>query len=284
MFAAVRINKAALAAVITAIVILCAGAARELKASGEEESGIALPIVMYHSVLKDQSRAGEYIVTLSELEEDIKYILSQGYTPVFCSEVEDYVNGSGSLPKKPIIISFDDGCYNNFYYVLPLLQKYKVKAVFSIVGQWCMAAGEGAEPNPAYSYASIENLKTMYSSGYCEIADHSWDMHALDGRRGVSQQSGETEEQYRRALYNDVTQAQKLLKQSGMEPKVFTYPYGINGKLTEKIIKELGFDMTLGCEERTNYVAKGDYGCLWNMGRYNRPSGVDREEFFEKMG
>ncbi len=283
MFASLRINKWAVFTVLTALAILSSGLVRELKAAGDDGGAVSVPIVMYHSVRNDPDAAGEYVVTVEELEEDIRYILENGYKPVFCSELEDFVDSDGELPEKPIVITFDDGSYNNFYYVLPLLQKYHVKAVFSVVGQWCMAAAEGAEPSPVYSYMDIDNLKTMYSSGYCEIANHSWDMHELGERRGAGRMAGESEEDYRRAVYNDVTQAQKLLSQSGMTPVTYAYPYGICGDMGEQLMKEAGFDVTLSCEERVNKVAKGDYECLRFMGRFNRPSGADRKKFFSRL-
>ena len=39
------------------------------------------------------------------------------------------------LPEKPIVITFDDGYYNNYLNVFPLLQEYQAKAVISIIGK-----------------------------------------------------------------------------------------------------------------------------------------------------
>lgn len=282
MFASIRIYKLALLMAAAALAVLCSGLFREMRASGDD-GGTDVPIIMYHGVVKDESLAGDYVVTVGELESDIRYILESGYSPVFCSDLAEFVYSKGELPEKPIVLTFDDGCYNNFYYVLPLLEKYKVKAVFSVVGEWCAAAGEEACPDPAYSTMDGENLKSMALSGYCEIANHSWDLHGLEERKGVCRAEGESGGDYARMFRNDTYKAHKFIESAGAEPRTYAYPYGFWSEESADIIREFGYDVTLTCEERINRVAKGDFGCLEEMGRFNRPSGISSEEFFSPL-
>ena len=39
------------------------------------KEGIEVPILMYHSVLKDTNRSGKYVITPSQMEDDLKYLL-----------------------------------------------------------------------------------------------------------------------------------------------------------------------------------------------------------------
>lgn len=246
--------------------------------SGAEADGIAVPIIMYHSVVKDASLAGEYIVTVDELEADIRGLLERGYTTVFCSEIADYAEGveGAQLPEKPVALTFDDGCYNNFYYVLPLLEKYDVKATFAIVGEWCAQAAEEEQPSPVYSYMDSDNLRTLVLSGRCELANHGYEMHSLEGRRGMLPLGGESGEDYRRTLWGDLTSVKKLFEKCGQQTTdVLAYPYGFAEELTEELAAQLGYRVTLSCEERVNVVAVGDSGCTKMMGRFNRASGRD---------
>ena len=42
--------------------------------------------------------------------------------------------------------------------------------------------------------------------------------------------------------------------------------------------------MAFTCEERVNIIKKAEPERLFGLGRYNRPSGISSESFFEKMG
>ena len=99
----------------------------------KKTDGIKLPIIMYHSIVKNEDRSGEYVITPIELEKDLLYLKQNGYTTVFVNDVIRYVKRGGELPEKPIILSFDDGTYNYREYLLPLLEKYDMKATVSIV-------------------------------------------------------------------------------------------------------------------------------------------------------
>ena len=122
------------------------------------KSQIELPILMYHSMLKDPVKPSQYIVSPDLFEKDLKYIRKKGYTPVFMKEVIDYVNGTGSLPKKPIVLSFDDGYYNNYYYAFPLLKKYKMKAVISVVGKLSDDFSQTPDENPNYAHLTWDDI------------------------------------------------------------------------------------------------------------------------------
>ena len=96
---------------------------------------VTLPIIMYHSINEKNDKDSDYIVSPKLFEKDLAYIKKKGYTPVFMKDVISYVEGDGKLPKKPIVISFDDGYFNNYYYAYPLLRKYDMKAVNIYSGQ-----------------------------------------------------------------------------------------------------------------------------------------------------
>lgn len=250
------------------------------QASAPLETGVSLPAIMYHSIYKDPGES-RYIVTPSQLESDLEFIKQNGFTTVSCAEIISYRQGNTNLPDKPILLTFDDGCYNFLTNVLPLLEKYDMCCTLSPVGRYTVAAGEGRDKDPAYSYLSAEDLKTVLASGRVELANHSFDMHSLDERRGSRQMATETFEQYRRALFNDVFEAQRLFRDElGIEPKVYTYPYGLSCAAGEMLLEMCGFELLLGCEETPNLIRRGD--SLLTLGRFNRDPSLSTAEFMSR--
>ncbi len=147
MFCTLRINRRrlvlTLAAVLAGILLGFAGintAIRQAYAaqtdSMEKQEGVRLPIIMYHSMLKDQSRQGQYVISPDTFESDLKYLKAHGYTSVTMQELIDYVKKGAPLPEKPIVLSFDDGYYNNYLYAYPLAKQYGFKIVIAPIGYY----------------------------------------------------------------------------------------------------------------------------------------------------
>lgn len=274
-----------LAVGICAAVILGIGwisKSREDALAAAEEPGVALPIVMYHSILNDPNRAGKYIVTPAQVESDLVYLKEKGYTTVTMAEVIDYVNGRGNLPEKPIVISLDDGNYNNYSYLYPLLEKYDMKAVISVIGKYSDLYSQSQEkPNNNYSNLTWETMREMEASGRVEIQSHTYDMHGKNSRKGLSKKPGESDQTYLSEIYADLyTMQDRMEMELGHKANTLAYPFGAMTDLAQQVVEDLGFRATLSCRERISRVVKGEPETLWDLGRFNRGSGKSTEEFF----
>lgn len=257
------------------------GAAAQTTA--EMETGIQLPVIMYHSILKDQARAGQYVLSPDALASDLDYLKKAGYQTVSVAELLDYVDGTGDLPEKPVMITFDDGYYNNYLYAYPLLQERGMKAVVSVIGAETARYTETGQENAYWSYLSEERLREMEESGVFEIQNHSYDLHETNGRKGCLKRRGEDDSAYRSLLTEDTQKAQALLADAGVAvPLCYAYPYGACNRETEEVLKGLGFRCTLGCSEKMNTITRNP-DCLFLLGRFNRPSGISSSAFFAKV-
>lgn len=248
------------------------------------EDYIEVPIIMYHSILKDPSRSNKYTVTPTVLEEDLKYIKDKGYTTVTITDLISYVYDNKPLPENPIVLTFDDGHYNNYGYLFPLLEKYDMKAVISIVGSYTDKFTETDEANLNYSYLRWKDIKELMDTGRIEFQNHTYNLHSNTGKRiGTKKMKGETDEHYKNVLEEDILKLQQEFEENtNYIPQCFTYPFGGISNASLDIIKELGFKASLSCEQGINKLTKNP-NSLYLLKRYNRPSYISTYNFFQKI-
>ncbi|WP_024833204.1 polysaccharide deacetylase family protein [Ruminiclostridium josui] len=248
-------------------------------------NGIRLPIVMYHGTIPKSKDLGKFVITPKELESDIKYLKDHGYTSITMTDLINYVYNDGELPSKPVMLTFDDGYYNNYIYATPILKNYNMKAVISVVGEFTEASTKIPENNVQYSYVTWEQIKNMNDSGIYEIQNHTYNLHKYNKNRlGAKKNKNESIEAYKDLLLSDVGLLQQKLKElAGVEPNTFTYPFGYICNDSIPILKEMGFKATLTCAEGVNIINKNKKDILFGLKRKNRPHGVSTESFFKNF-
>lgn len=130
-----------------------------------------LPILMYHRVVSEKPHDSKFniYVTTQELEFQLINLKQRGFTSTTFKELY-----SGCQPKKPILLTFDDGYKDNYDNLLPLLKKHKMKATIFVVGdrnlltnKWDAELGESSFP-----LMNNEQIKECHQSGLIEIASH----------------------------------------------------------------------------------------------------------------
>ena len=244
---------------------------------------IKVPIIMYHQILKDSKTWGKYVISPDDFEKDLIYLMEKGYTTVDMQDLIDFVYNNKELPTKPIMITFDDGYLTAQVYILPILKKYNAKAVVSIVGEYTDKFTENKDTRLSYAHLNWDNIKELVYSENIEIQNHSYGMHKISKRKGISKMRNESLDNYRKALNNDILHLQTLFeKNTGYVPTTFTYPFGTISKEAEPILKDMGFLATLSCNEGVN-ILTGDKEELFNLKRYNRPYNINREKYFSKF-
>lgn len=244
---------------------------------------IILTTVMYHNILK--SVKGTYIVSPDQLVADLSAYEKLGYNTVFPSEIIGYVRGMNALPDKPLLITFDDGRYNNMYYGLPVLEKYDAKALICPVGAFsAFSTDSGDHSNPNYSHITWTQFGELAASGRFEIGNHTYNMHKYSPRFGVKRMKGESDSDYRAALKSDFGRLQDmLLKSTGVLPRVFAYPFGAYTDEAKDVLLSLGIEMMLTCNEGVTTVKRGVPESLHYVRRFNRDGLISTAEFTKKL-
>ena len=89
---------------------------------------------MYHKI-SDDAPPDYLTVNPSLFEKQMLYIIKSGYTTIFVSDLIEHVVNGKALPRKPILLTFDDGYRNNLTKLYSLIRKYELKAnIFLVAG------------------------------------------------------------------------------------------------------------------------------------------------------
>ena len=106
--------------------------------------------------------------------------------------------------------------------ILAILEKYDMKPLYLL---WELTLTLPARRLSLILLTLILTGRTfsvLRDSGHVEICNHSYDMHNLDGRRGVGQLEGESYEDYRKIFLNDTTKLQTLCMNTVVFSQTFT--------------------------------------------------------------
>lgn len=234
-----------------------------------EPQNIKLVVMMYHGFTND-SKESEYVINASRLEEDILIFQKQGFEFVDTNDIISYVYDSSPLPKKIVMLTFDDGYLNNYTYAFPILKKYGVKAVISPIAYYVDFYSARGEKNPLYTQLTYDEIKEMHLSGLIDFQNHSYNMHSLGERKGSSKLAYEKSEKYIREFYYDLKAAENIIETAtGKKTVVYVYPFGQISDESIHILKCCGYRMTLSCAEGFNYITQNP-DSLFSLKRYNR--------------
>lgn len=99
-------------------------------------TGMGLPILMYHffydETLGEKGIDNNYM-EIHAFEEQMKYLVDNGYYFPSWQEVADFIDGKITLPAKSVVVTVDDGHRSFFRLAVPVIQKYDIKVTSFLV-------------------------------------------------------------------------------------------------------------------------------------------------------
>ena len=97
-------------------------------------TGVAIPILMYHEVSPDPHPAfRRYTVGAREFARQIGWLAARGYQAMDMDTLHRARTAGGPLPRRPVLLTFDDGFQGCADYALPVLRAHGFTAVFYLV-------------------------------------------------------------------------------------------------------------------------------------------------------
>ena len=195
---------------------------------------------MYHAV-EDTLRPPKYkhfYVLADEFAGQMRMLKRVGYQPISFEVLAAARAGAGTLPRRPVLLTFDDGYANLKTNVHPLLKEldfpYTVFLVSERVGKtndWVIP--DGYEATPLLTWAEIA---TMQGGGGVSFEAHTAthpklaEIGAADARRELADSKDALE--------------QKL----GTQIKTLCYPYGSVSEAVQDMAGEIGYTQAVTTE------------------------------------
>lgn len=93
-----------------------------------------VPILMYHQVSPEPPASfSDWVVPPDVFGRQMRWLAVSGYTPITLDALcSNRVDGA-ALPRRPVVITFDDGFRDCLHYAADVLQKFRFTATFFLV-------------------------------------------------------------------------------------------------------------------------------------------------------
>ena len=192
-----------------------------------------IPVLMYHKVpLKPINSQHRVFVTKDTLEHQLRMLKMRGYTGITFQQYERFRNAEpgATLPKKPIVLTFDDAYEDNYTNAWPLLKKYGFTAVIYALGNaehdhnfWDTPGGEPRQP-----LMTAAQKQEMATTGI-EFGAHT------QNHRDLTQLPSEE-------AWAEITDSRRALQELTGQPVLsFAYPYGRFTPEVKALVAKAGF-------------------------------------------
>lgn len=191
-----------------------------------------VPVLCYHQVRPYQSGDSSYtkqflVAQPATFREQLDAIKEAGYTTIGPDAYRAYLTAGTPLPKKPVMLSFDDGKDNQPGTALPALLDR------GMTGTWYIMTVVIGKPG----WASKSQIRELADAGItigCHTYDHN-DVRKYTGKDFTTQ----------------FDEARKTLQEmSGQPVDSFAYPYGAWNTAALPHLQKAGFSTGFQLEEK----------------------------------
>ncbi|MCG2700216.1 polysaccharide deacetylase family protein, partial [Candidatus Parcubacteria bacterium] len=154
-------------------------------------------------------------------ETQMKYLKNNNYNVIKLSDLIDILKYNNKIPKKIVVLTFDDGYNDNYTNVFPILKKYNFPAtIFLITG--LIGKEINNSQNITLKALNWDEIQEMHNSGLVDFQPHTTN-HRESNQQEIIDSKKEIEKKF------------------GKKCEFFAYPRGLYNKEIIDILKNNGF-------------------------------------------
>ncbi len=184
-----------------------------------------VPILVYHKFSKHV--ADRMTVREGAFEEQMAFLKRSGYRVITLEDLFDFLDRKHPIPRKSVVITFDDGWRSMYEIAYPILKKYGYPATLFVYTDLI---------HPSSATLDWAKIREMAQNGI-DVQCHTKTHRSL-GKK----ENGETFQAYFEAVKMELVESAKIIKrQLNKDVKYLAYPYGDTNSLVIAMLGKLGF-------------------------------------------
>ncbi len=185
----------------------------------------AVRVLAYHAIrdLQEAPVVGPYAVPIRSFRRHLDLLRKAGFHFISADEFMRFLTAGGGLPRRPVLLTFDDAYEELMTDVMPLLEEQQIPAVTFAVSQRVGGTNEWDEliGAPRLRLLDRSSLRSLAQSGM-EVGAHSRTHRALNRLSD-------------KALLEETAGSVDDLESAGLErPRLFAYP---EGEYDERVVR-----------------------------------------------
>ena len=224
-----------------------------------------LTVLTYHDIAANPGDDA-YAISRSAFVEQMDYLEQNGYQPISLEQLNRIYKKQEKLPKKAVLLTFDDGLKSYYRFAVPVLKTYGFPSILSVVSGW--ADNKNTPPEYRGKLLNWDQLRELQKSKYVEIISHTHELHTnvQSNPQGNYAPAGvtrifsptikqyETERVFRQRIAQDLKNSKaRFKKELGIEPKGIAWPYGKYDNVMATEARLLGMNFQLTLNDGPNY-------------------------------
>jgi peptidoglycan/xylan/chitin deacetylase (PgdA/CDA1 family) len=192
---------------------------------------LKVPILFYHKigVAPPESSNPHQYVPPENFAAQMKHLWQHGYQTLTLSELGYALHNGVKLPRRSVVITFDDGHHDNYEHAFPILERYGLKAIIFIVADFIGRKAEWqSRETLTETLLSWQEILEMQKRRIT-FASHTC-THPMLNKIPIDQ-----------ARYEIAVSRDKLEQGLGAPVESFCYPYGEYNREIVHLVIEAGY-------------------------------------------
>lgn len=190
-------------------------------------------ILAYHRV--NSSGKDPIAVSVENFQDQMKYFYEKGYTSLTLAELLKRL-AQDNLPRKALVITFDDGYRDNYLFAFPILKQYSFCATIFLTANYIGTNGSfSMDCDKGWDYVAEEDLPLTWEQ-VREMKEHGMEF----GSHTCSHPH--LDELPVQEMIKEIVESKSLIEQKlGSQITGFCYPSGRFNNLVKEAVRKAGY-------------------------------------------